>query len=470
MFGAKGDGVTDDTEAIQNAINSLIPGGMLFIPCGTYMVSRDITLISNINVIGNGDNSVIKRTANSDNNYALFLLNNVENTNITNLVLMGDGDIHLGNEGEWGMCLSIKGCKNISVQSCKLLNGWGDGIYIGSSGGIGCNNIMVDNCIIDKNRRNGISVINCDGLIVRNSRLTNTLGTDPKSAIDFEANYNTESVTDVIVENCYFKGNSKSVIIGNSIIPYEITVINCISYDSAGVYITSTTDENVKGFIDVRNCVFRSTYGFVILGKSVNGLKVYINHCDFYCTQICVDYGSTSLLSDYVYGGLYMVGCKIYNNSADICPIRVINKATTSSYSDMVFDITISANVKRSIYFDTVNTGECFLKINGKRHKYASSCDLYKYNVVTELDLDTTTKVLTITCAENFPYGVPVKIRNIGSANTVNVSLSAGSFPQFENVSLIKVGKNYDEIILVHEKSGVWSIVDNTLNGVTKGV
>lgn len=41
-FGAKGDGVTDDTDAIQRAINALQPGQWLVFPPGTYVHSRSL--------------------------------------------------------------------------------------------------------------------------------------------------------------------------------------------------------------------------------------------------------------------------------------------------------------------------------------------------------------------------------------------------------------------------------------------
>ena len=44
-FGAKGDGVTDDTAAIQAAIDSIgSEGGVVFLPLGSYKLTDTITL------------------------------------------------------------------------------------------------------------------------------------------------------------------------------------------------------------------------------------------------------------------------------------------------------------------------------------------------------------------------------------------------------------------------------------------
>lgn len=49
-FGAVGDGTTDDTIAIQNAINALIStGGQLYFPAGTYKITATLNYISTIN-------------------------------------------------------------------------------------------------------------------------------------------------------------------------------------------------------------------------------------------------------------------------------------------------------------------------------------------------------------------------------------------------------------------------------------
>jgi hypothetical protein len=56
-YGAKGDGVTDDTVAVQASVNS----GSCFLPAGyTFLVSSPIQVPINGNLVGQGENSIIK--------------------------------------------------------------------------------------------------------------------------------------------------------------------------------------------------------------------------------------------------------------------------------------------------------------------------------------------------------------------------------------------------------------------------
>ena len=56
-FGAVGNGVADDTAAIQAAFNSGVPS--LFIPSGTYLVALTLTCSDPVSLYGNGPNSSI---------------------------------------------------------------------------------------------------------------------------------------------------------------------------------------------------------------------------------------------------------------------------------------------------------------------------------------------------------------------------------------------------------------------------
>ena len=52
-FGATGDGITDDTAAIQNAINAVpSKGGVVFLPTGTYTLTSTLTLKPHLALIG----------------------------------------------------------------------------------------------------------------------------------------------------------------------------------------------------------------------------------------------------------------------------------------------------------------------------------------------------------------------------------------------------------------------------------
>ena len=54
-FGAMGNGTTDDTTAINNAIAALVPGDTLLFPCGTYLTTSQLLVsVSNVTIDGSG--------------------------------------------------------------------------------------------------------------------------------------------------------------------------------------------------------------------------------------------------------------------------------------------------------------------------------------------------------------------------------------------------------------------------------
>src|ERR1700749_1023379 len=61
QFGAKGDGVTDDTNALQAAFNAAGTGtgnSTLYLPPGTYLITSTLTINNHLNVSIIGDNPV----------------------------------------------------------------------------------------------------------------------------------------------------------------------------------------------------------------------------------------------------------------------------------------------------------------------------------------------------------------------------------------------------------------------------
>ena len=54
-FGAVGNGTTDDTAAIQKALNAFPDGGTLYIPPGIYLITSPLTITSCLTIIGAGN-------------------------------------------------------------------------------------------------------------------------------------------------------------------------------------------------------------------------------------------------------------------------------------------------------------------------------------------------------------------------------------------------------------------------------
>ena len=94
-FGAKGDGITDDSAAIQNAIDDIagLGGGKVLIPKGTYMAST-IILKSNVYIEGEGlDVTILKQIASTNSNFVVsdnFGSSDIKRFGLSNLEINGN--------------------------------------------------------------------------------------------------------------------------------------------------------------------------------------------------------------------------------------------------------------------------------------------------------------------------------------------------------------------------------------------
>jgi polygalacturonase len=102
--GAKGDGRTDDTEAIQAAIDDVGgTGGTVLVPSGTYMVDavekkRRLALKSDMTLkLDKG--AILKAIPNDSRKYAVLSISDVSNVTVMGGTLEGDRTEHQGKAG-----------------------------------------------------------------------------------------------------------------------------------------------------------------------------------------------------------------------------------------------------------------------------------------------------------------------------------------------------------------------------------
>lgn len=150
-FGAVGDGVTDDTAAIQTALDSLKDsGGTIFFPHGVYVITNPIYFYSN--QILDFDYSTILQGATIDNlimSYCERAWGGYDGTHdavLKNAIFDG-GAYEVNNT-----LLGIVHAKNIKIENCSFVNAYGTWHNIEINSSLNC---KVLNCRFDGSRKTG---------------------------------------------------------------------------------------------------------------------------------------------------------------------------------------------------------------------------------------------------------------------------------------------------------------------------
>lgn len=232
-FGARGDGVTDDTAAIQAAINA---SESVYFPAGTYMCAN-ILMKSNLRLYGESHAAVLKLLPNAttysingsvadgagvyaanvicstltytggayydagvrakDPNNSTYIFENVV---IENLTIDGNkANNQVGDTGNnasaMGACVNITLCKNVTVRGCRIINARLDGVFIGYTLCGGSDYCSIENNYFSGNQRTSLAIITGKyNSIVNNSGTKPTGGTGVGAgpALDIEPNWNDE--------------------------------------------------------------------------------------------------------------------------------------------------------------------------------------------------------------------------------------------------------------------------------------
>lgn len=258
-FGAKGDGIIDDTKAFKAAIDSanINDSTTIFVPDGSYLVSK-IVLKQGITLMGNGMNS--KLFLKEGSTEEAFITNTIpENTHAL--------DIHIKNLLIWGYpnsevdAIRLKATYLSSVEGCKISNFGGNGVslYGVQNGGkwIRYNTNQVKDCFILYNGGFGVFAdgsgedFHVQGGDIGGNKKGNIIFFSPSSSItgvkaiwgSTGGNGVTIDAANVQVVNNNIEGNYKAGI--------EIWGDNCF-VEGNKVYADSLEGEYLHAAIEVR--------------------------------------------------------------------------------------------------------------------------------------------------------------------------------------------------------------------------
>lgn len=206
--GAKGDGTSNDTKYIQKAIDAVAgTGGTVYIPPGTYMVrahGKKRLVLGSKMTLKLADRAILKVIPTGAEAYSVLRIPRAKDVRVIGGTLQGDRKEHKGRSGEWGMGIIIgPDSERIIIAGVTSRHMWGDGFYLA-----GGEDVALCSVVAEYNRRQGLSIIKGNRILVTNSTFRDTRGTAPSAGIDLEPDKPHQRITNVRIERSKFIDNA----------------------------------------------------------------------------------------------------------------------------------------------------------------------------------------------------------------------------------------------------------------------
>ncbi len=188
-------------------------------------------------------------------------------------------------DGQWRHALSLMGVQRVTVEGLAMDSSGGDGIYIDGlrdpSGLLESRQVRVAHVTASANRRQGLSVISAENLLVEHSRFESTSGHAPMAGIDFEPDHDGQRLVNCRIRNSVFTGNAGPPALidlgrlSERSAPVSITFEDCLfvaSASSSGTLVRAYRGVVTAGLIRFSRSTFRNEQGPTLtLRASVRG-------------------------------------------------------------------------------------------------------------------------------------------------------------------------------------------------------
>ena len=301
MYGAVGDGVADDTEAINDC---LAKHKRVYLPEGTYKIDPNISLaVQDGQTLELSGNAVIKASVTDESkyNYAITI-KDVSNVTVRGGKITGDRLEYPDSTAERGYGIFIFNSKNINIEDCEISDFRGDCIIMESYShpyptdsaeyeSFVNSDIRISDCKIHNALRHGITVMGVRGLVVKDTEIYNTQGKSYSTAIDAEVHYEWQKMSDFRYENVRAYDCNNGVMFNQNAWTGTISGVSIERCDFDRTQLGVAGSVDVK-WSDIRIISVGSLDSFVAAHCNIGqcyithlAKKVTVNKCVFDCTE-----------------------------------------------------------------------------------------------------------------------------------------------------------------------------------------
>ena len=302
-FGAKGDGKTLDTQALQKTIDAChqAGGGKVYLHSGQFL-SGTIHLKSHVTLYVESGAVLLGSDSPSDYPVTPTLYPSVSGEYVIdrtliyaeeaeNIAIMGNGTIDGRGDDLESMerprphIIHFRGCKRVKIRNVRLYNAafWVQKYQ-------SCDDLLIDGITVETRENKDIEQArfidvpggrNTDGCNIvdcRNVRISNCNIDSGDDGIVFKSFSQQEGCYNITVTNCVITTNASGIKIGteSSGAFKDITVSNCAIYNTRGAAIgLMTVDGAIMERILVSGITLRNIKGTAIFLRIGNRAKVY---------------------------------------------------------------------------------------------------------------------------------------------------------------------------------------------------